>query len=253
MNNVGLAMFSCSRPKLLYGTIAGIRSHVHDKIWERSVMHEDRFGPMEMPKGFSHYKVTSPPLGLGHAFWYAYKTNELKSCDFVIHMEDDWELTQDMDVDAITKFMGDNGLDQVYLSSKKTREGLYREPDAEFGNLSMCVQKNGESFGHLVPNTTPSVTRPSVFGAFVDIIDSYMATGKSPISKRFSGDFTPDNPFLFVKSPKRAWKVWLDGVSTINMRIGFVFGRKKPLLKHTGTYWMRLDSNGHPVAKRAKT
>jgi hypothetical protein len=235
--------FSCSRPlefKISLDTYKNL-SGIDPKT---STLHEDYFegGIQDVCNGadfkFGNYIECRPALGMGHAIYEVYKKKESK---WVLHMEDDWTFNHHIDVDTIIEHANRLGLNQIFLSSKvilqqeqaTTTTQANRDPDVLIGTTGLFERKDyREKFGHIIPNTTPSLIKTDLFHGFIDVVDEYLNTGASESNKMFVKDFKADKPFLFINSPSRFWKVWMKSLMKKPPILGFLIGRDKTTISH---------------------
>lgn len=211
---------------------------------DRSILHEDYFEPgieelaRSGPFKFGKYIETRPALGIGHAIHQFYKN--MPPDEWVLHMEDDWLINLPIDLDRLLEVAKKSGSEQVFLSSKTNYSIQSRPPEELIGDCGFYTRRGNEKFGHLIPNTTPSLVQAKVFHPFVAVIDEYIEKGFSTKSIKFSEGFSKENPFHFVSTPRRFWKVWQESLVSLP-RMGFLIGKDSPVISHQkGNEFRRL-------------
>jgi hypothetical protein len=264
MPRLGALVLSCSRAKELSYSLLSYSRNLPGEIWGNSLLHEDEFENVldEVDTSmFAKVIKTSPSLGLGHALYASYNAEMILSCNYIVHLEDDWLMMGTVPAMEICHHMDEHGLVQVILSSKMNLEEARKaagDPDImiDDGRLGIYFKSKRRkiNFGHMIPNTTPSILRPMLFDGYRSDID-ILKQGKGDLlegKSKFIDEFDPENPFMIIHSPLRAWKFWKKSLRFLGKPLfvsnshdwAFVFQSGRPLMKHIGAYGRRRIGRG---------
>lgn len=215
-------IFSCGRNHLLKATYESLRTKF-GPIMERSIVIEDPCIQSAFPDIKIAQKVThDKPSGLAHSFYRAYSTFK---DTYYLHMEDDWIANISLDMNQIEEIAKEYDLDQVYLSSKKLASNpkLLNREKIDLGNAVLVI---GEVPGHMIPNSTPSIMKYTMFKEFVDRYSEVQSKALSPM---------------------KAWKFWRKTIGRSPKKYGVIIGKEYKVLTHIGETMRARVKNG--VAK----